>query len=246
MLSSSSSYLLSLPLTFPHRLTQLQQYSNVSYVPVPTSNLEPLSYQYVGHDSSHQLVPNMTTMVPSLGPAGAGNLPMSYSLSTGLAGTAYDPSASAMATGYHVIGGGQSGTPLQYGTLGAHHHQQQQQQHLLQQQQQASQMGPLGSMGGGMMGGGMAMGSPYSPYGSYGGGGSPAAAGAFSTLQHPRRVRVLPPATSNGSMQSTPPPQLGSPATTLSMTSSGSASLSTNVQHRTSTDQLSRSPMTDV
>lgn len=154
----------------------------------------------------------------------SGSMPMSYSMSTvGLAGTPYDTAAylsgsgvaPAMPSGYHMIG-------AQYGTISA------QQQHLMQQQQQA-QMGQMGGMG-----------SPYSPYSPYGSSGP-----AFSTLQHPRRVRVLPGGSSGASMQSTPPPQLGSPATSLSMTSSGSTSLGTNV-HRTSTDQLSRSPMTDV
>lgn len=171
----------------------------------------------------------MSTMVPSDSASGgahqlSGNMPMSYSMSTvGLAGTPYDTTAylsggggPPMATGYHVIGG-------QYGTITA------QQQHLMHQQQQAHQAQMMGQMG-----------SPYSPYSSYG-----SSAATFSTLQHPRRVRVLPGGSSGGSMQSTPPPQVGSPATSLSMTSSGSTSLATNV-HRTSTDQLSRSPMTDV
>lgn len=181
--------------------------------------MEPLSYQFVNES---QLMPNMAALVSQGVVGGAqhqlqGAMPMSYSLSTGLSG-GYDTAAllasggQPMATGYVI--NGQTGHPMQYGTLGSVVHQQ-------QQQQQQSMMG-----------------SPYSPYGTLPYGNQ--AAAAYSTLQHPRRVRVIPPTSS----MSTPPP-LGSPATTLSLTSSGSTSLATNV-HRTSNDQLSRSPMTDV
>ena len=202
----------------------VQQYSNISYMPVPTSNFEPLTYHYV--NDNHQLVPNMTAIhVPPSGPTAQqhqlSTLPISYSLTTGLS------------TGFETSNGGMMGAT----------------QYVI------NQPDPIQYGGDGGVGGGMAIhqvhmdGHPHhlntiaSPYHTYTSYHHQRSQNLFNTLQHPRRVRVLPPSSNNNVSIS---PSLGSPATTHSMTSSVSTSLATNVHQRTSNDQLSRSPMTDV
>jgi len=157
-----------------------------------------------------QLVPN--AIVPPSGPQHPHHQITSLPVSYSLAtGLSAGYDANLLGSGNQISAGFVISQGMQYGTISGMH-----------------QQAPPGTM---------SLSSPYQAYTSYPAGGG--AAAVFSTLQHPRRVRVLPPA-SNATH--TPPP-LGSPANSL--TSSASTSLAANV-HRTSNDQLSRSPMTDV